>query len=526
MRLNLKFSILIGLVVIISYGITFYRTSGFQNELIETASVQQARMLHHQLKLTRQWVADHKGLFFLKSEGVEANPFLEEGQILDSSGQVLVKRNPAMVTRELSEYAAREGFGRYGVTSLKPLNPQNAPNDFERRSLLSFEQEGIFEAMEIEETPEGGRRLLYIAPLKVDDSCLECHARQGYKVGDIRGGLSVSIPMDWAYSQTRKNDRMLLIIALATIVVVFVTIFLLINFVVVRRLEMLAREMDEFSGKSDQVALGPLPSGKDEIGLLAGKYRELCTRLVTSQRELARTQEQVFQSEKLAALGRLVAGVGHEINNPLAGMLNCVKSLGEAPGNVEMQERYLPLIAKGLGRIKHTVRQLLNFGRREPLHPREANLEEITRECLELLAYSSGNITFELDFQPAQTYLLDVEALKQIIMNIGINAVHAMPRGGTFSVRCRRQQTNIVLEFLDTGIGMDGEQLKMIFDPFYTTKDVGEGTGLGLFVTYSIIERMGGKISVESRKGQGSRFTVTLPVTPCNNQPDIGNADD
>jgi signal transduction histidine kinase len=84
----------------------------------------------------------------------------------------------------------------------------------------------------------------------------------------------------------------------------------------------------------------------------------------------------------------------------------------------------------------------------------------------------------------------------------------------------------MVLEFLDTGCGMENEQLKMIFDPFYTTKDVGEGTGLGLFVTYSIIERMGGKISVESRKGQGSRFTVTLPVTPCNNQPGIGNADD
>lgn len=509
MRLRTKFIILIGVVVVVSYGITFYRTSAFQHELVLQYATQQARMMYRQVLLTRKWVANHNGLFVLKQPGVDINPFLKEGEIVDTAGRHYVKRNPAMVTRELSELAFDEGAWRYRVTSLKPINPANEPDDFERRSLERFEH-GTVENIEIHKSKEG-KHLRYIAPLLVEESCLLCHADQGYQIGDVRGGLSVSIPLDWVYKNIDVNNRMLLIIALMTIVLVSVTIFLFIDFLVVRRLGTLAKAMDHFPEQSDQEM--NLPKGNDEVSSLSDKFRELCHRLVTYQDELHKTREQVFQNEKLAALGRLTAGIAHEINNPLGGMLNCLKSMQEAPDDRDMNSRYMELLAKGLNRIGHTVRQLLNFGRREPLQRRLVDIDDLIRECLSLLEYGMKDIKLTLHLNLRRQHSMDVEALKQVVMNICLNAMQAMPDGGTFSVQSIETFTTVVLLFEDTGVGIDEEDLDKIFDPFFSTKEVGEGTGLGLSVTYSLVKRMGGAITAESRKDEGTLFRIELPLS-------------
>lgn len=508
MRLRTKFVLLIGLVIVVSYGITFYRTSAFQHELVLTQVVNQARMLHKQVLMTRKWVAEHNGLFFLAREDVKPNPFLKEPEIEDTAGRRYVKRNPAMVTRELSEYVAREGFFKYRVTTLKAINPANEPDDFERRGLHLFE-EGVPEIIEIESTGEG-KNLRYMTPLYVEESCLECHAHQGYKEGDIRGGLSVTIPVDWAYQGIRKNNRMLFLYGIITIFLVGITIFLLIDFLVVRRLGVLARAMDRFPGESDLKV--SLPAGIDEIGRLSTNFKKLCSRLKMSQLELDQSREQVFQSEKLAALGRLAAGVAHEVNNPLGGMLNCVKSMQESPDDQNMRERYLELLGKGLMRIGHVVNQLLNFGRQEPALLRKISVDSLIQECLVLLQYGLKNIDLRTDFNAHNEYSLDVESLKQVVVNVCLNAIQAMPDGGTLKVETREVGSSILLKIEDTGIGIEKEDLQKIFEPFFTTKDIGEGTGLGLFVTYSLVQRMNGSIVVESEKDRGTCFRIELPV--------------
>lgn len=508
MRLRSKIMVLISAVVIVSFGITFYRTSEFQQDLVLEQAARQARVIHKQILLTRRWVSDHNGLFFLKTADVKENPFLEESVIRDEEGRPYVKRNPAMVTRELSEYADREGSFRYRVTTLQPINPANEPDDFERKSLEQFEQ-GVKEVIEIE-SDTGGRTLRYIAPLMVEESCKECHREKDYVSGDTRGGLSISIPIDWAFQEIAQNNRMLLGIWFITILVVGLTIFLLIDFMVVNRLQTLARAMDRFP--EDVEPVERLPESDDEVGNLVFKLKELCRRLLTSQQELDRTREQVFQGEKLAALGRLTAGIAHEINNPLGGMQNCVKSMLESPDDEEMNRRYLELLSKGLKRIGDTVRQLLNFGRREPLQLRPVNVDDLVRECFSLLEYALKDIVLELDLKLDRSLNVDVEALKQVIVNIGLNAIQAMPKGGRLTVVSRELPGRFVLEFLDTGMGMDEEQVQKIFDPFYTTKDVGEGTGLGLSVTYSLVQSMNGTISVQSSADEGTCFRVELPI--------------
>ncbi len=510
MQLKTKFILLISLVICLSYGVTFYRTSKFQEDLVVEQATRQAKMLFNQIHLTRQWVSDHNGFFFVKSAGVKKNPFLDEGEIQDSEGNWLVKRNPAMVTRELSAYAAREGMGQFNVTSLKPVNPDNAPDRFERRSLMKFAN-GAAEAIEIEKINDN-YRLRYMAPLKVNSRCLECHAKQGYVLGDIRGGMNVTVPMNWAYAEIRSNNRMLLEIALATIIIVSLCIYLLFNSLVARRLEKLAVTMDHYPEQPlDNNFLTHEPN--DEIGLLSRHFHKLCQRLEISQKDLNASREQVFQSEKLAALGRLVAGISHEINNPLGGMQNCIQTMQRNMDQPELQNRYLTLLSQGVEKIKGTVQQLLNIGRKEPLEVKQGDIDQVIHDCLELSCIGQKNIERDLNLQVKRPVTTGIEALRQVIMNLAGNAVHAIgEKNGTITVISKIEGSSLIIEMTDSGSGIAPDHFDNIFEPFFTTKEVGQGTGLGLSISHSLIKQLDGEIVVTNGFEGGACFTLIIPL--------------
>ncbi len=163
MNLTIKFIVAISAIILLSYGFLLFQTSNLQNELVMEQARQQARILYKQILLTRQWVSDHQGLFLVKTAGVTENPYLHEATIRADDGTVFVKRNPAMVTRELSEYAAKSGFCWFRITSLAPVNPVNAPDDFERLAMERF-KDGLPEYEAITDSPEG-RVHRYIAVL-------------------------------------------------------------------------------------------------------------------------------------------------------------------------------------------------------------------------------------------------------------------------------------------------------------------------------------------------------------------------
>jgi signal transduction histidine kinase len=401
-------------------------------------------------------------------------------------------------------------MGQFNVTSLKPVNPDNAPDDFERRSLLKF-ADGATEAIEIEKV-DGSYRLRYMAPLKVDSRCLECHAKQGYALGDIRGGMNVTVPMNWAYAEIRANNRMLLGIALATIVLVSLCLYLLFNSLVARRLEKLAAAMDRYPEQPlDNNFLAHEPD--DEIGLLSRHFHKLCQRLETSQKELDETREQVFQSEKLAALGRLVAGISHEINNPLGGMQNCIQTMERNMDRPELQNRYLALLSQGIEKIKGTVQQLLNIGRNEPLDIKPGDIDQVIRDCLELSCIGRNNIVRDLNLHVNRPVTTGIEALRQVIMNLAGNAVHAIgDENGTIKVSSWLDDGSLFIEMTDSGSGIAPDHLDNIFEPFFTTKEVGQGTGLGLSISHSLVEQLDGKITVTNSSAGGACFTLRIPL--------------
>lgn len=508
MSLRGKFIWAVVLILTLSYGVLLIYTSHLQNRLVLGQAEQQARMLYRQVLLTRQWVADHKGLFLLQSDTAPANGYLPEPVLTTTGGQVLVKRNPAMVTRELSQYAAESGMGWFRVTSLRPINPGNNADAFEEQSLHRFAQ-GEQEQVQIEQRPRG-RVLRYAAPLITETSCLGCHSEHGYQPGDIRGALSITIPIAWAEEAIGHNNRVILLLGALSVAVAALVVLLLFNRLVAKPLGQLTQAMAAIPERPLEQL--PLPRAKDEIGQLGEAFVSLCQRLSTSQQALASASEKGFRAEKLAALGQLTAGIAHEINNPLAGMLNCVKSMQQDPDNQDVHKRYLPLLHKGLKRIEATMRQLLNYGRVAPLRIHQVEIDTIILDCLELLGHRLRNIVVNLDLRFNDLCCMDSEAIKQIVMNITLNATQAMTDGGELNIASRAENGSVILSVADTGTGIPPELLDRIFNPFFTTKDVGEGTGLGLAVTLALIQRLDGQIEVDSTPGQGTTFVVTLPV--------------
>lgn len=511
MQLKTKLISLTVLVVCLSYALIFFHTVRFQQTLVIEQTTRQAKMLFEQIVLTRQWITDHNGLFLIKEPGVSKNPYLADGEIRDKDGNWLVKRNPAMVTRELSQYAAKTGMGQFNVTSLKPLNPNNTPDAFETRSLKSFEQ-GKPEATEIE-IVNGSRRLRYMAPLHTEKGCLDCHAEQGYREGDIRGGMNVSIPIDWAYGAINSSNATLLLIAFLTIISVVISLYLLVDKLVAKRLSQLATMMNHYP-ESPVDEYFTRQSSEDEIGQLNRHFYKFCKRLEQSQEELNTAREQVFQSEKQAALGRLVAGMSHEINNPLGGMQNCVKTMRRNTDKPELQERYLQLLSQGIERIKGTVQQLLNIGRKEPLAIKTADIDRIIRDSMELTCMGNRQIELDLDLNVQQEITTGIEALHQVILNLGGNAAQAIgDANGTIRVSSHLHNNSLRIQICDNGPGIANEHLDKIFEPFFTTKEVGEGTGLGLSVSHSLITQLGGQLNAGNLPDGGACFMLTVPLS-------------
>jgi signal transduction histidine kinase len=226
-------------------------------------------------------------------------------------------------------------------------------------------------------------------------------------------------------------------------------------------------------------------------------------------------QTQLAHTEKMAAVGSLAAGVAHEVNNPLGGILTCIENLREHPDDDEMRERYLELIHDGLKRIEHIVANLLDFSRQRQMVLEPTSLNHNLRHVIDLVKFQlrRDDIRVEMDLDADEPLVMaDHFQMEQLFLNLVLNALQSMPDGGTLFLRTRRRQESVVGEVRDTGTGIPEEIRDRIFDPFFTTREVGEGTGLGLAVSDSIVASHGGMIEVESSTGKGTLFRVAFPA--------------
>ena len=255
------------------------------------------------------------------------------------------------------------------------------------------------------------------------------------------------------------------------------------------------------------VSVSPLRDNSGQIVGVLGIARDIT--------EKKRLEQQVLNAEKLASIGKLAAGVAHEINNPLGGILNCLYNLRKKSVSLERATEYLASMEEGLRRVQKIVRQLLDFSQQHDpeLAPTEVNA--IIERVLTLTSYAFEGTRVRLHRELGHelpSLLADRHMLEQVLMNLILNAVQAIHGEGVVTVRSGHDGPWCTIEVEDTGCGIPPDVLPKIFDPFFTTKGQGEGTGLGLSVSLGIVERHGGEIAVKSQVSRGTTFIVRLPT--------------
>src|SRR5574343_332370 len=461
-------------------------------------AIEGARNIFRMVLLTRNGNASNGGIYVPVTERTQSNEYLDvpHRDVTTTEGLELTMVNPAYMTRLIAEMAESASGAVFRLTSLRPIRPENKPDRWEHQALEAFEQ-GVKEVSGIEPGPDGDM-LRYMAPLKVQESCLQCHRKQGYQVGDIRGGISVSqrnAPIEAAVKAGWQ--RVLLTHGL---------VFLLV-----------------------------LVAGWLMLEMLRQRWFELGDKI----QELQDAQSQLLQSEKMAAIGQLAAGVAHEINNPVGFVNSNLGSLNNYTGQlIDLLERsrkgeaseadfvtadfdYLKTdiddllreSREGLGRVTKIVSDLKNFAHIDEAAWQEANLNAGIEATLNVvwheLKYKAEVVRAFADLPPVSCIAAQID---QVVMNLLVNAAHAIETRGTITVRTGHDDTWVWIEGADTGKGMAPAVMQHIFEPFYTTKPVGKGTGLGLSLSYDIVKKHGGRIEVNSEEGKGSSFRIWLPV--------------
>ncbi len=285
-------------------------------------------------------------------------------------------------------------------------------------------------------------------------------------------------------------------------------------------IERIEQEATSADGETRHWLVSKIPMRADENGEVSHVITvgEDISARVEANRAVAR-------AEKLAAVGRLAAGVVHEINNPLATISACAEALEsrlnegafDSSPEVEDLREYLSLIRSEAFRCKSITNGLLDFSRTRAGEHLPVNIFEVISTAARLVAHQQRGDRIDIRIEVMEQLapvLGDEGQLQQAVIALATNAIDAMPEGGRLTLRGRNENGSVVVEVGDTGVGIAPENLTKIFDPFFTTKEVGRGTGLGLAVCYGIVTEHGGRLDVQSAVGAGTTFTISLPAAP------------
>lgn len=256
-----------------------------------------------------------------------------------------------------------------------------------------------------------------------------------------------------------------------------------------------------------------LEKREDEIGIAGSAFNYLASSLQKTEQERDKAEQSARQSERLASVGQLAAGIGHEINNPLMNIMSLAALVEDAVKDDEQAVSDLKLLQKEGQRCARIVQGILSFARENKPHYHEFDMTQLIEDTLKLLWHrvENADITVATELQPDLHLTGDSNQLQQVLVNVILNAVQASPLGGTLQIKAYKDIDYIAVEIIDTGTGIAQHNLAKVFDPFFTTKSEGEGTGLGLSVSYGIVKHHGGTIHLENLKDGGLRVVILLP---------------
>lgn len=341
--------------------------------------------------------------------------------------------------------------------------------------------------------------------------------------GERVGMLSTSIS-EAHYSSLQSRFILYLSLAIMTsvMIAVFMGVFLIHR--IIQPVHRLVKASQEVSDGNVSPDLGPMSKDK-EMAVLQATFLKM---VESMKRRRMESQTKIIQSEKQAGIGQLAAGVGHEINNPLTGVLTYTHMLLRRKDIADDIRSDLNVIAKSTERVRKIVKGLLDFSRQTRLDPEPIDINRLAATTIKLMenqALLKGVLVQFIPGNDIPIMIIDRSKIESVILNILINALDATKPGDTITVRTTTAVSTIdvgimglEIVIMDTGSGIPSENLNKLFDPFFSTKEVGKGTGPGLSVSYGIVEEHGGTIRVQSELGKDSAFFIWLPLNRQNKE--------
>jgi signal transduction histidine kinase len=523
--LQWKFLLCIVLIIFPTLGIIF-TWSGFQNkQQSDNQMVNQARVLSHQIILTRQWITDCGGVFVdLQSQGAKDISCFFDDKLHTADGS-FQRFTPSMVTRKLSQYSTRQDLYQFRLASLNPLNPANQPDGFERDALNLFQKKKVNETFRFAAS-NGKKYFQYMVPLYMDEKCLGCHKREQASVNAIGGGLSVILPVDQILSTTRKNYIKLAIAGTSLIFITIFTLFILMRRFVIKPLKNLEEMADEI-GTGNLNARVDIKTG-DEFEKLGHRFNTMAQKLTKARDNL---EERITQATKelsdanleLQTLDQLksdfLANMSHELRTPLTVIRGGIDYLNRTIKK-EDNRNYLEIIDKNLARLIHLVSDLFDYTKIEAQKSDwffdQANLSVLIEEVIEIISPLSMDKNISLKYvNPGDILVeMDLERIEQVLVNLIENAIKFSNPNTEICIKLEEDPSNVTVSIKDQGVGISPENLKTIFNKFSTVPSAGitkpAGTGLGLAICKAIIEAHNGRIWAESVKGESSTFYFSL----------------
>jgi two-component system NtrC family sensor kinase len=377
-----------------------------------------------------------------------------------------------------------------------------------------LERLSISERTRIFQLEDNLRSLGIINPIYNEPSCWQADCHVHSQDQKVLGVLDVSMSLAAVDRLTRENETKVILLTIGAMIIISVFLWYFFQRLITRPVQRIVAATNAVSAGNLSYKLDV--KRNDELGHLGNSFNEMT-------RNLAEAQTQLYHSDKLASIGRLAAGVAHEINNPLTGVLTYSSFLlKRANDDLEMKSD-LEIIVRETKRCREIVKDLLDFARPISGNKKSVNINDVVERALNIVAnqlvFNHIFIQKELNDSLPEVSI-DEGQLQQVFINLLVNAADAIgDKGGTITLI-----TSVVhsdgdeyaqIEFIDTGCGIASENLSKIFEPFYSTKDQ-KGIGLGLSVVWGIIDKHQGKITIDSELGKGSTFTIRLPVSQGN----------
>jgi signal transduction histidine kinase len=423
----------------------------------------------------------------------------------------------------------------YRRVALDPMNPADKADAFEEGFIRRFRSDpatvGEWRGLV---NREGEEYFLHLKAIVMEEQCLLCHGDPSvspesitrhygrihgrhWKVGEVVGIESIAAPVSGTFRQLRHVALYFFLFGIAGMAALFAALNYFhyrLAVVPLKRVSSFFREVVE-----GHRGLDARFDARDyeEVAELAESFNRMMGYLKKSDEEGKVMEQRLRQADKLASIGQLAAGVAHEINNPLSLILGYTKMLSRQCHAEGQAHEDLDIVYNNAKACKKIVDDLLNFSHQGKARLVATDIHTVVEEAVGSLGerLRSAGIHIVRHFEPSLPPMIaDAEKMKRVFTNLLLNSIQAMKTGGTITIKTGydREKTGIRMTFSDTGPGIPKGIMDKVFEPFFTTKPPGEGTGLGLAVSYGIVEEHGGEISVNNEEGGGASFSLWFPL--------------